>query len=85
MKLLAIVLVASSSLLCRGATLVFRDVAKRAQPQGIDVSHFQATVNWATVKANGVSFVYIKATEGTSTFGPNIDCSLSNSVLLNSV
>jgi GH25 family lysozyme M1 (1,4-beta-N-acetylmuramidase) len=67
MKLLAIVLVASSSLLCRGATLVFRDVAKRAQPQGIDVSHFQATVNWATVKANGVSFVYIKATEGTST------------------
>lgn len=30
------------------------------------VSHYQGTINWNTVKANGVQFVYIKATEGTS-------------------
>ncbi|KAF7360152.1 Secreted hydrolase [Mycena venus] len=68
--LILLLLSSASPLLCRGAALVFRDVAtgtaKRAQPQGIDVSHFQATVNWVSVKANGVSFVYIKATEGTS-------------------
>lgn len=38
---------------------------KRANPQGIDVSSYQPSVNWATVKANGVSFAFIKATEGT--------------------
>jgi GH25 family lysozyme M1 (1,4-beta-N-acetylmuramidase) len=41
---------------------------KRADPQGIDVSGFQPSVNWATVKANGVTFAFIKATEGTSLF-----------------
>lgn len=39
---------------------------KRANPKGIDVSHFQGTVNFNTVKANGLAFAYIKATEGTS-------------------
>ncbi|TFK37987.1 glycoside hydrolase family 25 protein [Crucibulum laeve] len=39
---------------------------KRAAPQGIDVSGFQPSVNWATVKANGLSFAFIKATEGTT-------------------
>ncbi|KAJ7109630.1 glycoside hydrolase family 25 protein [Mycena crocata] len=47
--------------------LVSRNISERAmQPKGIDVSHFQATVNWATVKSNGISFVYMKATEGTT-------------------
>jgi GH25 family lysozyme M1 (1,4-beta-N-acetylmuramidase) len=39
---------------------------KRAAPQGIDVSGWQPGINWATVKANGIQFAYIKATEGTS-------------------
>lgn len=42
-------------------------LVKRADPQGIDVSHYQGTINWGTVAADGVSFAYIKATEGTST------------------
>jgi hypothetical protein len=41
---------------------------KRAQPKGIDVSSHQGNVNWNTVTANGVSFAYVKATEGTSRF-----------------
>jgi len=37
-----------------------------AQPKGIDVSSHQGNVNWNAVVSNGVSFAYIKATEGTS-------------------
>jgi hypothetical protein len=38
---------------------------KRTTPYGIDVSSYQGNVNWSQVKANGISFAYIKATEGT--------------------
>ncbi|KAG8709352.1 hypothetical protein FRC09_000723 [Ceratobasidium sp. 395] len=41
-----------------------------AGPQGIDVSGYQPDVNWQTVKANGVEFAYIKATEGTTYTNP---------------
>lgn len=41
-------------------------VAVSAAPKGIDVSHWQGSINWGAVKANGVEFVYIKATESTS-------------------
>lgn len=33
--------------------------------QGIDVSAYQPTVNWQSVAAAGISFAFIKATEGT--------------------
>ena len=42
------------------------NLQKMAQPKGIDVSSHQGDVNWDTVVANGVSFAYIKATEGAS-------------------
>ncbi|KAJ7359697.1 glycoside hydrolase family 25 protein [Mycena albidolilacea] len=78
MKLLPILLFSSTGpLLCSGAALVFRDLSERAQPQGIDVSHFQATVDWASVKAAGVSFVYIKATEGTTFQDPTFSSKYS--------
>ena len=32
---------------------------------GIDVSHYQGVVNWASVKAAGCAFAFAKATEGT--------------------
>ncbi len=41
-------------------------LVKRADPQGIDVSHFQGTLDWNTIRSEGVVFAYIKATEGTS-------------------
>ena len=45
--------------------------------QGIDVSHYQGTINWNKVAGSGeVSYVYIKATEGEklvdATLRPNI-------------
>src|SRR5438105_15914521 len=33
---------------------------------GIDVSHWQGSVNWAAVKSAGVVFAFAKATESTS-------------------
>jgi lysozyme len=33
--------------------------------RGIDVSHYQGVIDWSKVKGTGLSFVYIKATEGT--------------------
>jgi lysozyme len=35
--------------------------------QGIDVSHFQGTVNWQEVKQAGMKFAIVKATEGQTT------------------
>ncbi|KAI0262909.1 glycoside hydrolase family 25 protein [Gloeopeniophorella convolvens] len=45
-------------------------LVKRANPEGIDVSHYQGTINWNTVKSHGVVFAYIKATEGTTYLDP---------------
>jgi GH25 family lysozyme M1 (1,4-beta-N-acetylmuramidase) len=39
--------------------------------QGVDVSHHQNTINWASVAASGQKFSYAKATEGVSFIDPN--------------
>ncbi|MFI7425697.1 GH25 family lysozyme [Micromonospora sp. NPDC049836] len=40
--------------------------AAAATTPGIDVSHYQGSINWTSVKNAGIQFAYIKATEGTS-------------------
>jgi hypothetical protein len=42
-----------------------------AVPYGIDISSYQPTVDWTTVVDNGITFAYIKATEGTSKDSPS--------------
>ncbi|MES2143579.1 MAG: GH25 family lysozyme [Pseudomonadota bacterium] len=37
---------------------------------GIDLSRFQTSVDWATARANGVNFAFIKATEGADQIDP---------------
>lgn len=37
---------------------------------GIDISRWQAQVDWPTARANGVNFAYIKATEGGDILDP---------------
>lgn len=37
-----------------------------ARPLGIDVSTFQGSVNWSSVKAAGITFAFAKATEGAT-------------------
>jgi len=34
---------------------------------GVDVSHHQGAIDWRTLRASGVAFAYIKATEGSRT------------------
>lgn len=34
------------------------------QVRGIDISHYEGAIDWSKVKTDGLSFVYIKATEG---------------------
>lgn len=44
--------------------------AQTAVVKGIDVSHFQGSINWAQVKGAGCSFAYAKATEGIGIVDP---------------
>lgn len=50
-----------------------RELSGCATPYGIDVSSYQPNIDWARVKANGISFVYIKATEGTGPYPSDSD------------
>ncbi|KAF8650930.1 hypothetical protein AX16_005028 [Volvariella volvacea WC 439] len=46
------------------------EVGIEAQPYGIDVSSWQGNVDWNYAKSQGVSFAFIKATEGTGYKNP---------------
>ncbi|TPV94720.1 MAG: hypothetical protein B7733_13810 [Myxococcales bacterium FL481] len=39
-------------------------------PLGVDVSHHKRGLNWAQLRASGIAFVYIKATEGRTYTDP---------------
>jgi GH25 family lysozyme M1 (1,4-beta-N-acetylmuramidase) len=45
---------------------------------GLDVSHYQGTINWTTVKSQGATFAYIKATEGTTYRDPQFSANYTN-------
>ena len=46
------------------ATGLFRSLSTSGFKEGIDVSHWQGTIDWARVRAAGKSFTFAKATEG---------------------
>lgn len=46
------------------ATGLFRALSTTGVQEGIDVSHWQGTIDWAKVKAAGKTFAIAKATEG---------------------
>lgn len=45
---------------------------------GIDVSHWQGSINWTSVRNAGVQWAYIKATEGTSYKDPRWGTNYTN-------
>ena len=45
--------------------------ALAATTPGIDVSRYQGTINWTSVRNAGIQFAYIKSTEGVSYKDPN--------------
>lgn len=46
------------------ASGLFRTASTSGYREGIDVSHWQGTIDWAKVKAAGKTFAFAKATEG---------------------
>jgi len=44
--------------------------AKGTTTKGIDVSHWDGTIDWASVKGAGVEFAFMKASEGTTFVDP---------------
>src|SRR5262249_36276876 len=44
--------------------------ASAQKPLGIDVSHYQGTIDWPAVQGSGVVFAWTKATEGTGYLDP---------------
>ncbi len=47
---------------------------------GIDVSHYQGTINWASVAGGGYKFAFMKATEATSYVDPTFATNRANAV-----
>jgi GH25 family lysozyme M1 (1,4-beta-N-acetylmuramidase) len=45
---------------------------------GIDVSHWQGTIDWASVKTAGYKFAFMKATQGNSYNDPTFSTNLTN-------
>jgi len=45
-------------------------VKPRVRERGIDASHHQGAIDWSAVADDGISFAYLKATEGTSFTDP---------------
>ena len=43
-----------------------RPSRERYPVRGVDVSHYQGEIDWEVLSAQGISFAYIKATEGSS-------------------
>src|ERR1700677_22760 len=52
--------------------------ANTATTPGIDVSHFQGSVNWVNVFAAGTVFVFLKATEGMNFTDPTYQANLTD-------
>jgi GH25 family lysozyme M1 (1,4-beta-N-acetylmuramidase) len=57
----------------------FNTLAAPAGLPGLDVSHWQGSLNWTTIKNQGARFAYMKATEGTTFHDPNFNANYPNS------
>ena len=51
---------------CKGIIRLNDAAASEYDIKGIDVSHWQGEIDWETISEQGVSFVFIKATEGSA-------------------
>ena len=50
-----------------------RPELRSGERYGIDVSHHQGSISWHRVAADGISFAYLKASEGSSFVDPRFD------------
>ncbi|MEU8705501.1 GH25 family lysozyme [Streptomyces sp. NPDC048565] len=50
----------------------------RANPEGVDISHYQGSINWSSVRNAGIEFAWMKATEGTTYKDPTFSTNYVN-------
>ncbi len=63
------------------AAFALAGTSQRAQANnlfGIDVSHYQGSINWSSVHSCGANYAFAKATEGTTYTDPNFSSYMSN-------
>jgi lysozyme len=60
------------------AVTVGTNQAFATRPLGIDVSHYQGSPNWSSVRSDGVVFAYAKATEGNYYHDSSYSYDMSN-------
>src|SRR5262249_31166096 len=53
--------------------------AKGTVSSGVDVSHYDGTIDWASAKAGGIDFAIIKATENVNFTDPQFAANWKNS------
>ena len=70
---IALVGMLASAVLTVALLVVASPASAQSNPTGIDVSHWQGSINWTSVKNAGVDFAYIKATEGTAYKDPQFN------------
>src|SRR5215469_15416397 len=76
----AILFFQGASVLC--FAILATVTAKAQRPIGTDVSGYQpANLNWTAFKNDGVSFAWVKATEGTGYYNPNFTNQLTNAAI----
>jgi GH25 family lysozyme M1 (1,4-beta-N-acetylmuramidase) len=46
---------------------------RQSSVAGIDISHWQGSINWTSVRGAGIEFAWMKATEGTDYTDPSFD------------
>ncbi|MFE6976984.1 GH25 family lysozyme [Streptomyces sp. NPDC057682] len=54
------------------------EVTVKANPLGIDVSKWQGSINWTSVRGAGIEFAWMKATEGLTYKDPNFNSNYPN-------
>ncbi|MCM1063361.1 MAG: glycoside hydrolase family 25 protein [Eubacterium sp.] len=67
-------LCALAALIYSGRLVPNRLFAAGYPVKGVDISAYQGTIDWKTLSAQGISFVFIKATEGSSFVDENFAC-----------
>lgn len=53
-------------------------VLQAQHPLGVDVSHYQGSINWTAVYADGKTFAFVKATEGVTYNDPRFVANMTN-------
>ena len=75
--IIILVLCILAILVLTGKIVPNRLFAARYPVKGVDVSSYQGVIDWKTLAAQDISFVFIKATEGSTFVDDNFACNYS--------